>query len=301
MGVWRTTRLAYHPDYTSPSGAAEIRLLIQQPQGEITHVLVPPSSTAQLAVLLGITEFFFVVSGSGRLHCPDGTVDEVVELLPGTAVRIPAGIPFQYDNPADEPLEIVLAVVPMWTPDSHQLCMLDSAWPPRLRGVPLTPEEAPPPVAQGTSPADSVAVTRLPSQPDHIAPDGSQIRLLGDEPRGGYAHCLLPPDAITQPVRHKTVREIWYVYSGRGELWRRRRDDGGTEEVVPLLPGVCADIPLGTAFQFRSIGDEPLQLLLLTMARWPGPDEAVPVDVRRWSRVGPEPTNQQRGSAEFLR
>jgi mannose-6-phosphate isomerase-like protein (cupin superfamily) len=236
MGGWRTTRLAYHPDYVSPSGAAEIRLLIQRSQGEITHALVPASSTAQLAVLQGITEFLFIVSGSGRLRCTDGTVDEVTELLPETAVRIPAGVPFQYENPGSDAMEIVLAVVPMWTPDNHQLRTLDGAWPPRLRGVPLTPQDAPPPAAYGTSSADSIAVTRLPSQPARIAPDGSQIRLLGEEPRGGYAHCLLPPNAVTQPVRHRTVREIWYVYSGRGELWRR--DDGGTEEVVPLLPGV---------------------------------------------------------------
>ena len=285
MVVWRTTRLAYHPDYISPSGAAEVRLLIQQDQGEITHVVVPSNSTGQLALLRGITEFFFVASGSGRLRCTDGIADEVVELRPGTAVCIPAGIPFQYDNPSDDPMEIVLAVVPMWTPDRYRPCTLESAWPPRLRGVALASEEAPPPDAHGISSVGSLAVTRLPSQPDHIAPDGSEIRLLGDEPRGSYAHCLLPPGAVTQPVRHRTVREIWYVHSGRGELWRR--DDNGIEEVVPLVPGVCADIPLRTDFQFRSTGDEALQILLLTVARWPGPDEAVPVDMSRWA---PGPT-----------
>src|SRR5512133_1846628 len=98
MVVWRTTGLAYHPDYISPGGAAEIRLLIQQDQGEITHALVPPNSTGQLAVLQGITEFFFIASGCGRLRCTDGVVDEVVELRPATAVMIPAGIPFQYEN-----------------------------------------------------------------------------------------------------------------------------------------------------------------------------------------------------------
>jgi mannose-6-phosphate isomerase-like protein (cupin superfamily) len=108
-------------------------------------------------------------------------------------------------------------------------------------------------------------------------PAPSFLYILG----GGYAHCLLPPGAVTQPVRHRTVREIWYVHRGRGELWRR--DDDGIEEVVPLVPGTCVDIPLRTAFQFRNSGDEALEILLLTMARWPGPDEAMPVDVRRWT------------------
>jgi mannose-6-phosphate isomerase-like protein (cupin superfamily) len=76
------------------------------------------------------------------------------------------------------------------------------------------------------------------------------------------------------------VQEIWYVVKGAGQLWRH--DDCGTEEVVALVPGVCVDIPLHTDFQFRSTGIEPLQMLLLTMPRWPGPDEAMSVDVRRW-------------------
>ena len=43
MVLWRTNRLAYHPDYISPSGAAEIRLLIQQ-----EHSQVPVFPTALL-------------------------------------------------------------------------------------------------------------------------------------------------------------------------------------------------------------------------------------------------------------
>jgi mannose-6-phosphate isomerase-like protein (cupin superfamily) len=86
---------------------------------------------------------------------------------------------------------------------------------------------------------------------------------------------------VTHAVRHRTVREIWYVLAGGGQLWRC--DDRGTEEVVALLPGWWVDIPLGTEFQFRNTGEQDLQMLLLTMPSWPGPREAVPAAVERWS------------------
>jgi mannose-6-phosphate isomerase-like protein (cupin superfamily) len=74
-------------------------------------------------------------------------------------------------------------------------------------------------------------------------------------------------------VAHRTVEEVWYVLSGRGELWRR---EGGREEVVALEPGVSLAIPRGAHFQFRALG-EPLRILGVTMPPWPGDGEAVAV------------------------
>ncbi len=50
-------------------------------------------------------------------------------------------------------------------------------------------------------------------------------------------------------------------------MWR----DGTT---VDVHAGICIDIPLGVAFQFRSTGDEPLRAVAVTMPPWPGDDEA---------------------------
>ena len=88
-------------------------------------------------------------------------------------------------------------------------------------------------------------------------------------------HFELAAGRTSVAVRHGTVDEIWYVVQGRGELWRR---DAHGEEIVTVGPGVCVSLPVGTAFQFRSVGDEPLAALAATMPPWPGPDEAVTVD-----------------------
>jgi mannose-6-phosphate isomerase-like protein (cupin superfamily) len=46
---------------------------------------------------------------------------------------------------------------------------------------------------------------------------------------------------------------------------------------VSVESGVCVTIPLGTHFQLRSFGIEPLSALGITMPPWPGDGEALVV------------------------
>ncbi len=116
---------------------------------------------------------------------------------------------------------------------------------------------------------------KLPAAPDVAAPDGSDVRILLGLAGGGMAHFELAPGAVAKAVTHRTVEEIWYIVAGQGEMWRAQ---DGREEVTALEPGLCLTIPLGTRFQFRATGDEPLAAVAITMPPWPGEDEAVFVD-----------------------
>ena len=116
---------------------------------------------------------------------------------------------------------------------------------------------------------------RLPAERDVAAPDGSDVRLLLGLGGGGMAHFELAPGRTSVAVTHRTVEEIWYFVAGRGEMWRRQ---GECDETVPVEPGVCLTIPLGTRFQFRSFGPAPLAAVGVTMPPWPGEGEAVAVD-----------------------
>lgn len=62
--------------------------------------------------------------------------------------------------------------------------------------------------------------TQLSENVDAIAPDGSEIRVMGERAGGTCVHCTLPPGATSLAVRHQTVEEIWYFLSGKGEVWR---------------------------------------------------------------------------------
>lgn len=128
------------------------------------------------------------------------------------------------------------------------------------------------------------ATRELPEAPDTHAPDGSEIRLLLQLQGGSMVHARLLPGACSRAVRHRTVEELWFVLAGAGELWRRH---GEQEEVTALAPGVAVSIPLGTAFQFRCLGGEPLDVVIVTMPPWPGVEEAVRV-ADHWPLRGPD-------------
>ena len=128
---------------------------------------------------------------------------------------------------------------------------------------------------------------RLPTDPDAIAPDGSDVRVLLQGQHGGLAHFELPAGRTSIAVRHRTVEEIWYFLAGTGEMWRKSGDD---EEIVPVSTGLCITIPLGTSFQFRANGDAPLAALGATMPLWPGAGEALIVSGPWEPTVQPGPT-----------
>jgi mannose-6-phosphate isomerase-like protein (cupin superfamily) len=131
-------------------------------------------------------------------------------------------------------------------------------------------------------------VGRASREPDTIAPDGSEIRLLATEAQGATRASLcevrLPPGVVSRPVSHRTVEEIWHVIEGRGEVWRC--PPGAEAEPVEVGPGDTLVIPVGWRFQFRAAPETELRFLCYTSPSWPGPDEARPAE----SGVLGEPT-----------
>ena len=119
-------------------------------------------------------------------------------------------------------------------------------------------------------------VGRARYEPDAIAPDGSEIRLLATGAHGAtrasVCEVRLAPGAVSRPVSHRSVEEIWYVLEGRGRVWRcppESEADG-----VDVRPGDTLVIPTGWRFQFRAAPDSALRFLCFTSPPWPGPDEA---------------------------
>lgn len=115
----------------------------------------------------------------------------------------------------------------------------------------------------------------FPDSPDDRSPAGAEIRYLMEGPTGNMIHSTVPPGQVNRATVHATVSEFWYVVSGVGEIWRR---DENQEQVTTLEPGVSIDIPIGTAFQYRCTGPEPLRFLCVAMPPWPGDTEATIVE-----------------------
>jgi mannose-6-phosphate isomerase-like protein (cupin superfamily) len=125
------------------------------------------------------------------------------------------------------------------------------------------------------TPPMSFETRRIEDAPLVIAPDGSDVRVLPQLERGSMIYVELAAGRTSVAIAHRSVEELWYVISGRGEMWRHKDDD---EAVVTLEAGVSITIPVGTSFQFRSLGPGPLRAICVTMPPWPGMDEAYEVD-----------------------
>ena len=125
---------------------------------------------------------------------------------------------------------------------------------------------------------DPLLPRRASREPDTIAPDGSEIRLLADRAQGATRASLcevrLGAAAVTRPISHRSVEEIWYVLEGRGQVWRS--PPGTLGDMVDVGPGDAIVIPTGWRFQFRAARDKELRFLCHTSPPWPGPEEAEP-------------------------
>jgi mannose-6-phosphate isomerase-like protein (cupin superfamily) len=93
------------------------------------------------------------------------------------------------------------------------------------------------------------------------------------------AHFTLGAGQVARAMAHRTVEEVWYFLSGRGRMWRRH---GTRQDTVEVTAGVSVSIPLGTHFQLRNDGAQPLAAVAVTMPPWPGDDEAYLVE-GKWS------------------
>jgi mannose-6-phosphate isomerase-like protein (cupin superfamily) len=265
---WKTIKLPGSPDRPSASGSSEIRLLPRDPdarpsfpEGEIVHATALTDQPSDPGRLTDVGEFFYILEGKGELWRATGALEEVAPLYPGRCVSIPPGIEYQY-RASRTPMKFLVATAPRFNEKGSWVRVERRHWDDQGNEV------SPRPWATKDVVEDS--------DPDYPAPDGSEIRLLPTFEEGGLAHCRLPAGTYTEPVRHRTVKEVWYVLGGRGQVWRGHDvDDKG--EVVDVDSGSCLTIPTGVIFQFRASSAEPLEIMIGTFPKWPGASEAEPV------------------------
>lgn len=115
----------------------------------------------------------------------------------------------------------------------------------------------------------------FPPAPEARSPAGAEIRYLMEGETGAMIHSTVPPGQVNRATVHATVSEFWHVLSGEGQLWRR---DAAGEETTVLAPGVTIDIPVGTAFQYRCNGGDPLEFICVTMPPWRGDHESTVIE-----------------------
>jgi mannose-6-phosphate isomerase-like protein (cupin superfamily) len=237
--------LSFYPaeaDYISPGGASKIRQLIQRAEGQITHATCPAGSVSTPAIVAPPDEVYYVLAGGGWLWRRHDEHEGVSRLSPGRWATIPAGSAFQFRSDVGCDLVVLVLVVPQWKPEHYRTFDVGGGGWDDHGSLETDSRSTAEPWHEGTTPIAA----------DYSAPDGSEIRLVTQVAGGSIAHCTLRPGAVSKPVRHESVNEIWFVLGGHGALWRL--SPRGEGWVTPLRHGVCVDIEAGEAFQFRSTG-----------------------------------------------
>lgn len=262
---------------------------------------IEPGVSSWIHIHPAVTQVTYVVSGEliVRMKDPHSPSPYSLEPQPGQAVVSEPGTLFQLRNPYDVVAEVLYIVSPSYVfeMEGEQILHDDSilvakSWEeleaanydvPALK-IPTYEAVAKRAEAkrrlaerkgQKPEPLATQQVASLRDDYDYLAPDGSEIRRLAEGANGGFAHCVLPAGKVSSPVRHRTVEELWYVLEGEGEIWRARDED---TRIDALRRGDSVRIPVGFSFQFRAGEHADLKLLLATMPRWPGPQEAVPAE-----------------------
>ena len=125
----QTRSLPAEPMGRSPAGA-EIRYLMQGTTGDMIHSTVPPGQVNRATVHATVSEFWFILSGQGRIWRRDATGEEIVDLVTGVSIDIPVGTAFQYRcDGVDEPLRFICVTMPPWVGDS-EATIIEGPWEP---------------------------------------------------------------------------------------------------------------------------------------------------------------------------
>jgi quercetin dioxygenase-like cupin family protein len=170
-------------------------------------------------------DVMYVVSGSGSLDAAGASI----ELVPGTACWVPAGVGYHIENEGP-----------------HDLVMVSALSPPP--GAPALPE-----------PTDDVPhrySVHEDQQPVEPAGDDRRFRVLVDPAMGcrSVTQFLGEIDAIPAPPHTHTYEEAVHVLSGDGTL-----EIGG--EIHPIGPGTSVFLPPGVEHRLTSAGRDTLRVL----------------------------------------
>jgi mannose-6-phosphate isomerase-like protein (cupin superfamily) len=130
MPDFQTRRLSPTPDEIAPDNS-DVRVLVRDGTASMAHFTLAPGEIAVAVKHRTVSEYWFVVGGTGRIWRKDAENVEVEGLEPGVSVSIPLGTAFQFRNDGAVPLEIVGFDTPPW-PGDDEAFVVEGQWQPTL-------------------------------------------------------------------------------------------------------------------------------------------------------------------------
>ena len=126
MTSFATLPLPAEPTVIAPDGY-NVRVLLGMPGGSMAHFELPANRVAKAVTHRTVEELWFIVAGRGHMWRRQGTREEVVELVAGVCLSIPAGTHFQFRAAPDQPVVAVAVTMPPW-PGKDEAVMVNGPW-----------------------------------------------------------------------------------------------------------------------------------------------------------------------------
>lgn len=129
----QTKHITTEFQHMSPAGA-EVRLLMNNTHGGIAHCTLPADSITKTVRHKTVSEFWYVISGQGKIWRRQGDQELVTELTPGTTIDIPVGTDFQYRSHEDTDLVFMCITMPPWSGADEAEFVGCGRWMPQTAG-----------------------------------------------------------------------------------------------------------------------------------------------------------------------
>jgi len=126
----RETVLGKNADATSPAGA-DIRFIMDGSTGNMIHSTVPPGQINRATIHATVSEFWYILEGSGEIWRKNATDEKITPLQAGTSIDIPVGTQFQYRNTSTLNLKFICIAMPPWPGDS-EASFVEGPWTPSV-------------------------------------------------------------------------------------------------------------------------------------------------------------------------
>jgi mannose-6-phosphate isomerase-like protein (cupin superfamily) len=125
--MYATKRVSSQFDHLAPD-RSEIRELLSLARGSVVQVTLPAGGVSQAVAHKTIQEIWYFIGGHGRMWRKQDSLEDEVDVSPGTCVTIPTGTHFQFRTTGDQPLEFICMTMPPW-PGSDEAYPVPNHWP----------------------------------------------------------------------------------------------------------------------------------------------------------------------------
>lgn len=124
----QTQRVPQAYQHISPAGA-EVRLLMDNPQGGIAHCTLKAGTISKAVRHKTVSELWFVLSGQGAIWRKDQQQELITPLSAGITIDIPLGTDFQYRSDAED-LVFLCVTTPPWSGADEASYVKQGGWEP---------------------------------------------------------------------------------------------------------------------------------------------------------------------------